>query len=488
MGWLDDLLPAVVGWLYLAALAGLAVYGLLGLYTLLLFWRHRAALAPRPGDPPGRAMTWPMVTVQLPVYNERYVVERLIDAAVALEYAPGRVQILVLDDSADCTTELAARLVGQYQAQGVNIQLLHRPGRVGYKAGALAAALPATTGEFIAIFDADFQPPPDFLWQTIPAFLADRRLGVVQTRWGHLNDGESALTAAQAIALDKHFAVEQLVRSRARLFPKFNGTAGVWRRDCLEDAGGWQDDTVCEDLCLSTRAVLRGWEFQFLPQVVAPAELPASLGAYKQQQARWAMGSTQCLVKFGRAIWRSPQSLAARLYALLTMSAYATSLLLLLLLLLQLPLLYWQVRFSPWLVLLGLAGLAQPLLFVIGQQALYPRWGGRLRYLPAVLLVAVGMSVTIGGAVLQGLGRRRVVFWRTPKRGGQAVAPAGGGYRLSPGRGALLLESVLAAYAAGGLLLALSRGQYGPLFFFATCLLGFGYVAGQGLREWWAQR
>ena len=330
----------MITWLsfvYLAAAAALSVYGLLGLFTLVVYWRHRHDAVPVPPSP----KNWPKVTVQLPVFNEKYVVERLIDAAASLHYPREQLQIQVLDDSTDETTAIAAARVAHYQQQGFNISLHHRHNRQGFKAGALAEGLIKATGEFIAVFDADFQPQPDFLQDIVPHFLAEERLGLIQVRWDHLNQGQSPLTAAQAIALDKHFAIEQVVRFRANYFPKFNGSGGVWRRQCLEASGGWQDDTVCEDLCLSTRAVLNGWQFRFLPQVTAPAELPTSITAYKNQQARWAKGSAQCLLKFGREIVTSQeQSWVGRWYALLSMSAYVTSALVIVLSLALVPLVF----------------------------------------------------------------------------------------------------------------------------------------------------
>jgi cellulose synthase/poly-beta-1,6-N-acetylglucosamine synthase-like glycosyltransferase len=260
--------------IYLLAIAGLSLFGFLGLVTLWLYWRHRHDTFPCPEIPED---SMPMVTVQLPIFNERFVVERLIKSAVQLDYPAEKLQIQVLDDSTDDTTEKATELTARYQRENVNIVLLHRGNREGYKAGALQAAQQSATGEYIAVFDADFQPEPDFLQQTIPHFIDSPRLGMIQTRWGHLNSEETLLTGAQAIAIDKHFAMEQTVRHRANLFPKFNGSAGIWRLACLEEAGGWEADTVCEDLCLSTRAVLNGWDFRFLNDVVAPAELPASI-------------------------------------------------------------------------------------------------------------------------------------------------------------------------------------------------------------------
>ena len=386
----------------------------------------------------------------------------------------------MLDDSTDDTTERAAALVARYQSEGLDIGLLHRERRDGYKAGALAAGLAAARGDFLAIFDADFRPEPDFLLQTVPLFLDEPELGVVQARWGHLNAHSSLLTAAQALALDKHFVVEQTVRHRADLFPKFNGTAGVWRRTCLEDSGGWHDDTVCEDLCVSTRAVLSGWRFRFLPNVVAPAELPSTASAYKSQQARWAKGSMQCLLKYGRSILTSHnQSRTARLYALLTMSAYVSSCLVLLLLLLQLPLIYYGVRPSSWLAALGIAGIGQPLLFILGQQQAYPDWGRRTLYLPALLITGIGLSVTLCRAVLQALLSRRHPFVRTPKWGG---GPPSQPYGL-PFDWIVGIELFFAGYATVALGLAIARHNYGPILFLISCMAGFLYISVLTLRE-----
>jgi cellulose synthase/poly-beta-1,6-N-acetylglucosamine synthase-like glycosyltransferase len=474
----------IAGWLsaiYLLSAAALSVYGLLGLVTLGAYGkhRHRRFACTRP---PQHSL--PPVTVQLPLYNERYVVGQLIAAAVRLDYPRDRLQIQVIDDSNDDTTQIVTALVARYRQRGINICLLHRNSRHGFKAGALAAALATATGELIAIFDADFRPEPDFLQRTVPHFLSDSRLAMVQTRWGHLNAAASVLTAAQAIALDKHFAMEQTVRHRADWFPKFNGTAGIWRRESLEDAGGWQDDTVCEDLCLSTRAILKGWRFRYLNDVVAPAELPGTILAYKNQQARWAKGSSQCLLKYGPHILGSRQhSLAARLYAVVAMSAYTTHLLLLLLLLLMVPLIYLNYRFSAHWALLGLAGVGQPLLFILGQQVLYPDWTRRLRHLPAMLLIAIGLAPSNSRAIIQALISRGHGFVRTPK--GIAPAPAfrvPGAYRLPFDR-IVLVEAALALYAVVGVGLALWRAHFGSLLLLVTCAAGFGYVALMSWRE-----
>lgn len=487
----------IVFWLsglYLLAASGIALFGLLGLVTLWYYWRHRDDAFPCPQVTPERL---PRVTVQLPVYNERFVIGRLVDAAAALDYPADRLQIQVIDDSSDDTTDIARALVRHYRSQGVDIQLVHRQERQGFKAGALQAGLHQATGEFIAIFDADFAPRCDYLLRTVPHFLSDDRLGMVQARWGHLNANSSQLTGAQTIALDKHFAMEQTVRHRADLYPKFNGSAGVWRRACLVDAGGWQDDTVCEDLCLSTRAILNGWRFRFLNDVEAPAELPATITAYKNQQARWAKGSTQCLLKFGRSILAdSRQRPLARIYALLSMSGYMTHLLLLLLLLVQVPLIFLGYRPPAGLLIFAVAGIGQPLLFVLGQRELYPDWPRRLRFLPALLLVAIGLAPANARAILQAFFGRRHTFVRTPKGADLVLqtSAAGSGpqlallaqpvphYRL-PVDWIVLVELLLAGYATAGLALSLASGNLGPVFFMMTCTLGFSYVSLASLRE-----
>lgn len=461
--------------LYLLAWLGLTLYGALGVVTLALFWRHRQG-EPVPASLPD---AWPNVTVQLPIYNERHVVERLIAGAVALDYPADYLEIQVVDDSDDETGDIVARLVNLYRSRGVDIVHCRRFHRGGFKAGALARATAVARGEFIAIFDADFIPPRDFLRRTIPHFTCSPELGAVQARWGHLNAGDGPLTAAQAIALDKHFAVEQMVRHRANLFPKFNGAAGVWRRSCIEACGGWEGDTVCEDLCLSTRAALDGWRFHYVDQLVAPAELPATVTAYKNQQARWAKGSLQCLRKFGRAIARSRRHPPlARAYALLSMTAYLTQPLLLVLLLMHLPFLVAGQPLPAWLAPVSLLGLGQPLLFVVAQRRLHADWCRRLRHLPALLVLAVGTAPAVSRALGQVIIRGPHPFVRTPKSGAAAALPY-----LPPPDSLWRLEAALAAYAAAAMLLALYLGRPDALWLPATCALGLGLVAWRSYRE-----
>ena len=478
-----------VPWLnhvYVLSVAGIALFGLLGSITLFYYHRHRHRKYACPIVDP---QDLPPVTVQLPIYNERYVVRRLIESAVKLDYPRDRLQIQVIDDSTDDTTARATKLVDGFSQEGVNIELHHRQHREGYKAGALRDATSYATGEYIAVFDADFVPEPDFLLKTVPHFLNEQRLGMVQARWGHLNPNDSHLTAAQSIALDKHFAMELTVRHRANMYPKFNGSGGVWRRKTLEDSGGWLSDTVCEDLCLSTRAILRGWKFRFLNEVVAPAELPTTLSAYKNQQARWAKGSTQCLVKYGPSILRDrDHSLLARSYALLSMAGYTTHLLLIVLLLVQVPLVVLGFHPPTYLLVFGIIGLSQPILFVLGQKVSYPGWWRRLRYFPAMLIIAIGLAPANSRAILQTFLGKNHVFIRTPK-GRSSFSESDGrepgserSYAL-PVDWIVIVEFLLALYAAFGLAFSLKSGNYGPVFFLMSCMVGLGYVAFKGVHE-----
>ena len=330
------------------------------------------------------------------------------------------------------------------------------------------------------LFDADFVPPPAFLRAAIPFLEADPGLGLVQARWDHLNAAESGLTGAQALALDKHFAIDQTVRDRAYLFPKCNGSGTVLRRSAVNDAGGWEADTVCEDLCLSTRMILDGAGFCLLNDVTAPAQLPEDIAAFKSQQARWAQGALQCLRKYGwRIATARAQTPAARLFGLFSLASYLTHVAVLGLVLLLPPLLLLDYQFPRALLPLGLAGLSQPLLLVVAQQRLHPDWRQRLRRLPPLLLLAVGISASNVRALLRAFSPSGQVFVRTPK---PATPMQQAAYAL-PFDPIFWLELGLALYAAGGLVLALLRANSGAAFFCLTAALGFGYVVVLTLRS-----
>jgi len=465
--------------IYVVAALLLALYGANALLLTVVYWRVRQR---QPAEPPLSHL--PRITVQLPIYNEVHVVERLIDAVAQIDYPTDRLQIQVLDDSTDETTAIARVRVEFHRARGVDIVLVRRQGREGYKAGALAYGLRCATGELIAIFDADFVPEPDFLRRTVPYFLADPGLGFLQTRWGHLNADYSPLTRVQALALDGHFVVEQTARQRAGWFMNFNGTAGLWRRTCIEESGGWSGDTLSEDLDLSYRAQVAGWQAAYLPQVVAPAEVPPQLAAFKRQQFRWAKGSIQCLRKLAGEVWRSPRSLAARLEGLVHLSGYLAHPLMILMLLATLPLLLSGARLKWPLAYLSLASLGPPLLYAVGQQALYPDWWRRYGRMPLLVLLGSGIALSNSVAVVEGLLGRENYFCRTPKfrLEGKNGQWRGQRYALRldwmvPG------ELLLALYAALTIAVAWQQGHTWAIPFLCLYLGGFGLMAIVGLWQ-----
>ncbi|MCX7852004.1 MAG: glycosyltransferase [Caldilineales bacterium] len=428
---------------------------------------------------------WPHVTVQLPIFNEPYVAQRIVTAVAALDYPRERLHIQVLDDSTDRTATLLPALVQRLRReQGVDITYHHRRDRQGYKAGALAAGLSATESEFIAVFDADFVPRPDWLRRTLPALLAHPELAFVQTRWAHLNRQQNLLTTAQALALDGHFVVEQQARSAMGLWQNFNGSGGLWRRAAILDAGGWSADTVTEDLDLSYRAQLKGWRGAYLDDIEAPAELPPLLASYKQQQRRWAQGSTQTLRKLASALWRSRRPWWHRLYAFFHLGGYAASLPLLALLVLTLPLAGLPAQ--PWPFNLpdgfALVTLLSPLaLFALAQYRLSGRSGlRRLWALPILILLSLGISPTLAGAVLAGLRRRGGVFERTPKQGEAGSLAA---LLENTARSDLLPEALALVYAGLCLLVIAATGRWDLALLPMLFVVGSGAVLAQELRE-----
>lgn len=366
--------------------------------------------------------TWPKVTVQLPIYNEMYVVERLISATSKLDYPRHLLEIQVLDDSTDETAKIAQNLVQRIKRRGVNIKYLHRKNRLGYKAGALRQGFRKSTAEFFAIFDADFIPPAEFLKKTIPHF-QNPKVAFVQARWEHVNRNFSFLTLVQSLSIDAHFMVEQLGRSRAGLWFNFNGTSGVWRRKAIQDAGGWQAETLTEDLDLSYRAFLKGWQAVYLSDVEAPAELPIALNAYRRQQHRWARGSMECALRLLPLIWRSNFPLRIKIQSTFHLTGYGVHLLLFIISLLY-PLIIVLSRSYPALdPLLGftfifsLTSLAPTLLFVAAQASLGRRW---LLGLPVVIFISsfgMGMMLNTLRAALEIVVRKPMEFKRTPKFG-----------------------------------------------------------------------
>lgn len=475
----DPSLSSSIVPLYLGLLAILALFGLNRLRLTRLWLRVRRRAPP----PPPPLAELPRVVVQLPVFNERNVVERLIDAAARLDWPRDKLEIQVLDDSTDDTVERSRAVAAGWRARGVDVRVLHREDRAGYKAGALQAGLLASGAELIAIFDADFVPPPDFLRRVVPCF-GDPAVGMVQARWGHLNEERSALTRLAAILLDGHFVLEHTARNRGGLFFNFNGTAGVWRRAAIEGAGGWAHDTVTEDLDLSYRAQLAGWRFVYLPELVVPAEVPGTMRAYKNQQHRWAKGSIQTARKLLPTLLRSELPWRVRLEATshLTMNlAYPLVLLVALLMPWTLPARDLRQVGPLWALDLALFGLtlASNLGFYgLALREAHGRLGTRhLARLPGTLALGVGMALNQTVAVLEGLFGADRTFVRTPKSGESDGGAEGGARRYLPALGWVAWgELALALYYAAAIAFALQRGHTSSVPWMALFFAGFAWV------------
>jgi cellulose synthase/poly-beta-1,6-N-acetylglucosamine synthase-like glycosyltransferase len=460
----------------------LAIYGMNSLILAFLYLLHQRE---DEATPHVDQSALPPVTVQVPVYNELHVVERVIDRVAALDYPRDKLQIQILDDSTDETTRLARARAALHREREIDVAVLQRPDRDGFKAGALAWGLSQARGECIAIFDADFCPPSDFLIQTIPHFLTHPRLGMIQTRWSYLNAGYSSLTQAQVLALDGHFVVEQAARCRSGLLMSFNGAGGVWQRRCIEEVGGWQADTLCEDLDLSYRAQLAGWECLYLPTVEAPAEVPPQIAAFKRQQSRWAQGSVQTLRKLAGPILHTRRlGWGQKVMALVHLSSYLAHVLMVVLLLLSLPMLLVPDSAQLPLDGLGLACLGPPLVYVISQQRLYPDWRRRLRALPLLVLVGIGVAWCSVQATWRGLTRWGGTFARTPKfrLEGRDGRWSDSSYCLQADSG-IIGEVMLTFYALGTAVVALVTGQPGMVPFMLLYAAAFGTVAGMELAQ-----
>jgi cellulose synthase/poly-beta-1,6-N-acetylglucosamine synthase-like glycosyltransferase len=403
----------------LVVLIGLAGYGSHRLTILYLYLRHS-----RKTPVPKRLFTeLPLVTIQLPVFNELHVVERLLEAVARLDYPQDKLQIQVLDDSTDATTEICRVGVAQLRERGFDAELIHRTDRTGFKAGALEHGTEFAKGEYLFILDADFVPNPDVLQKTIH-FFSDENIGMIQTRWGHLNRTFNLLTRVQAMFLDGHLELEQTARNRSGRFFTFNGTAGIWRKSCIADAGGWEHDTLTEDMDLSYRAQLRGWKFIFLNEVETPAELPVDMDGFKSQQHRWTKGSIQVCKKVLPAIWRSKFPLYVKLEATAHLTSNYAYLMLICLCFLIYPNQQWQPDFGAWtyyiinIPIFFFASVSVILFYMMSQKALRPdSWWKELPYLPLLLALGIGMSINNTKAVLEALFNHQSGFVRTPKYG-----------------------------------------------------------------------
>jgi cellulose synthase/poly-beta-1,6-N-acetylglucosamine synthase-like glycosyltransferase len=470
---------------YLFALISLFTYGI-NCYILMLLHRFHRTKA-RQKEQECRKLFLanaaqkglPRVTVQLPLFNERYVVERLLKGVTTTPYPKELLEIQVLDDSTDDTVEIVNNAVSDYRSQGFDIVHLHRNDRKGYKAGALEAGLAQAKGEFIAIFDADFIPPPEFLGETLPYFV-DPRVGMVQARWGHINHDYSLLTRIQSMGIDGHFGVEQPARSWGGLFMNFNGTAGIWRKKAIDDAGGWEHDTLTEDLDLSYRAQLKGWKLEFSPGMVCPAELPVHIHAFKAQQHRWAKGSIQVARKLLGRILRARIPLFVKLEAVLHLTHYLVHPMMLIVVLTSLPMLFTQWFYASlsypimFFSLITLATCGPSSLYFYSQRLLYRDWLKNIKYLPLLVCLGTGIAVSNTKAILEAFGKRTGAFIRTPKYDiwSRADNWRRKTYR-SPESLLSILEFLMGCYALVALILFLTLRKYFISPFLVIYTLGF---------------
>jgi cellulose synthase/poly-beta-1,6-N-acetylglucosamine synthase-like glycosyltransferase len=463
---------------YFFVLIILAVYGWHRYYLVYLYIKNRDK-EPKAGPP---LSPLPVVTIQLPLYNEMYVADRLIAAVCAIDYPRDRLEIQVLDDSTDETVGIAESAVRRHAAQGIDIRYLHRDDRTGYKAGALEAGLREARGEFVAIFDADFLPTSDFLARLLPYF-ADPRVGMVQARWGHINQDYSLLTKIQSILLDGHFVLEHGGRNRAGRFFNFNGTAGIWRRVAIDDAGGWQHDTLTEDLDLSYRAQLRGWRFVFVSSVTAPAEVPVEMNAFKSQQHRWAKGSIQTCRKLMPDILRADVPLGVKVEAFFHLTANFNYPLMCVLSVLMFPSMVirynmgWYEMMLIDVPLFLAATFSVCNFYMICQREIHRDWRARIKYLPFLMSIGIGLCINNTRAVFEALFNKATEFARTPKYRIEGAADewVGKKYRQSVAVQPLI-ELGLGLYFTATVFYALANQIYGTVPFLVLFQLGFLYT------------
>jgi cellulose synthase/poly-beta-1,6-N-acetylglucosamine synthase-like glycosyltransferase len=470
--------PAVLA-LYYLILVILAFFGVHRLWMVALYLKTRKRATPRPADP----AIWPRVTIQLPLYNEMYVAARLIDAVCRLDYPRDRLEIQVLDDSTDETRSIVDRLIDEHRAQGLDIKVVRRTERTGFKAGALAHGLDLASGELLAVFDADFVPQPEFLRLAVPYF-AEPQVGLVQGRWIHINRAYSLLTRVQSIFLDGHFMIEHIARNRSNCFFNFNGTAGIWRREAIVEGGGWEHDTLTEDLDLSYRAQLIGWKFIYLPDLGVPSELPVDVNGFKTQQYRWAKGAIQTGRKLTGRVLRAPLPWRVKFEALVHLTNNISYPLMLLLSLLIFPAMLLRHNTSMRMLLLVdlpffmSATLSVLVFYLMSQVAGGSGWRRQIRYLPPLMGLGIGLSVVNAHAVLTGLVQRGGTFHRTPKYSIERTGQDWRGKRYRAGvSSSFVTEAVLAIYFTFCTVYAAFHGMWLSVPFLLLFVQGYGYMS-----------
>ena len=472
---------------YFAVMILLAIYGVHRYTLVYLYYKHRGNYRP---DPPLHFDELPNVTVQLPIFNEQFVIDRLIEAICAIDYPKDKLDIQLLDDSTDETQQVASEIVARYAALGNPISYIHRTNRHGFKAGALDAGLKTAQGEFVAIFDADFVPPTDWLMKVIHHF-TDPAIGMVQTRWTHLNRDYSMLTRIEAILLDGHFVLEHGARCRSGEFFNFNGTAGMWRRVAISDGGGWQHDTLTEDTDLSYRSQMAGWKFKYLPDVECPSELPIEMTAFKTQQARWAKGLIQTSIKVLPLVFKSNASRKNKIEAVYHLTANLSYPLMIVMTALLIPAMicrFYQGWFQMLLIdvpLFTASTLSIAVFYVMSQREIYPKtWKKTFYYLPFLMALGIGLTVTNTKAVMEALFGIKSPFVRTPK---YRVAAKGEKSQAAKYRKRLKLEPWIELLLGCYFLLAIIYTFYNQNYFTAPFLilfvLGYWYTGLMSLLQ-----
>ena len=476
---------------YMFSLTVLFIFGSHGFIMIYYYLKFKS----KKSLPAAEITTYPVVTVQLPVFNEIYVVGRLIDSACAMVYPKDKLEIQVLDDSTDQTVQVVANHVEQYRKQGFDIKQVRRENRQGYKAGALREGLKSARGEFIAIFDADFIPRQDFLLKTIPYFVEDQKVGMVQTRWEHLDSEYSLLTRTQAMALDGHFVIEQAVRNKVGFFINFNGTAGVWRRSCIEDAGNWQSDTLTEDLDLSYRAQLRGWKFKYLNNVTSPAELPSEINALKSQQFRWTKGAIETARKILPIVWKSKLPLGIKVHATFHLTNNLVFPFIVLAGILNVPLVFikHQGNYDAYFTFMSVfvfAFIGSFLFYLFSQKDVYADWRRRIFLFPVFMAGSMGFAVNNSRAVIEGLFKRRSEFVRTPKYSIRNKKDSWTDKEYVPVKisSTVVIEIILAVYCLFGVVSSLYFLEIAAVPFQLLFCLGFTFVSVMSVKHAWVAR
>jgi len=476
---------------YFISLSILFLFGSSGFVMIFYYMKHRNTVDP----PVGELEHYPRVTMQLPVYNEYYVVERLIHATCGIDYPKEQLEIQVLDDSTDETIDLIANIVSRYQQKGFDIKHVRRSSRAGYKAGALKEGLKTASGEFIAIFDADFVPQKDFLQRTLPYFMTSEHIGLVQTRWVHLNSDYSFLTRVQAMALDGHFVIEQNVRNKAGFFINFNGTGGIWRKECILDAGNWEADTLTEDLDLSYRAQLKGWKFKFLNHVTSPAELPSEINALKSQQFRWTKGAIETARKILPRVWRSNLPMEKKIHATFHLSNNIVFPFILIAGILNVPLIFikHQGGYETYFAIMAVfvfAFLGSFLFYLYSQKDVYHDWQRRMLLFPLFMAGSMGFAVNNTKAVVEGLIKKKSEFVRTPKFSvvGKTDDWSSKKYVFVKFNYTVIIEVLLALYCFFGVAASIYYLELAAVPFQLMFAMGFGLVAWLSIKHAWLAR